>query len=116
MNKKVRKCKKCGLPIYEKGIQYHTGCRQSKIRYCPRCGKVLPNKLHYCPECRLPRKRYNADNSAFVLEHQGKYFCACGCGQAIVIKRHHQWKDIPRYLTGHRGNKQYLIDCAKIVK
>lgn len=27
--------------------------------------------------------------------------CACGCGEAIIIKRHHRWKGVPDYSQGH---------------
>jgi hypothetical protein len=33
--------------------------------------------------------------------------CACGCGHEIIIKRHHKWAGIPKYISGHyrRGKK-----------
>jgi len=32
---------------------------------------------------------------------QPKVFCACTCGGEIIIKRHHQWVGIPKYIRGH---------------
>lgn len=28
-------------------------------------------------------------------------FCKCGCGQEIIVKRHHRWRGIPDYIRGH---------------
>ena len=33
-------------------------------------------------------------------------FCKCGCGKEIIIKKHHRWCGLPKYISGH--NKSYL--------
>jgi hypothetical protein len=30
-------------------------------------------------------------------------FCECGCGQEIVIKYHHRYYGIPRFISGHQN-------------
>ena len=30
-----------------------------------------------------------------------KKLCECGCGQKIIIKPHHKWAGIPRFIRGH---------------
>ena len=30
-----------------------------------------------------------------------KHYCQCGCGGEIIIKPHHKWYGIPRYISGH---------------
>jgi len=30
--------------------------------------------------------------------------CACGCGGQIEVKKHHEWKGIPKYILGHSKN------------
>ena len=27
--------------------------------------------------------------------------CTCGCGTEIIIKKHHRWRGIPKYIKGH---------------
>lgn len=47
----------------------------------------------------------------WIEEHQGKYYCSCGCGQKIIIKPHHHNYGIPKYIQGHqnrgRNNPMY---------
>ncbi len=38
-------------------------------------------------------------------QEQGKHFCKCGCGEAIVIKSKYHWGGIPDYIKGHKTNK-----------
>jgi len=30
-----------------------------------------------------------------------KVICGCGCGGEIIVKEHHKWKGIPKYIRGH---------------
>jgi len=36
---------------------------------------------------------------------QPKVYCDCGCNKEIVIKRHHKWRGIPKYISGHNTTK-----------
>jgi hypothetical protein len=38
---------------------------------------------------------------AWVVEHQGKHHCACGCGTPISIRKRHRREGIPNYLHQH---------------
>lgn len=42
--------------------------------------------------------------------------CKCGCGQEIIILRHHKWVGIPDYIRGHgmKGTKRTDITKNKI--
>jgi len=40
---------------------------------------------------------------AWVEFHQDRHFCACGCGQFVVVNRNHHWRGIPRFIDGHKG-------------
>ena len=37
----------------------------------------------------------------WVKENQGKHLCQCGCKQFILIKRHHRYYGIPRFIHNH---------------
>jgi hypothetical protein len=51
---------------------------------------------------------------AWVNEHQGRHFCACGCGEAIRIRVEHFNVGIPRYRLGHNPQtvKSVSTPCA----
>jgi len=38
----------------------------------------------------------------WVRNNQGKHQCACGCGEVIVITKHHYRNGIPKYIHGHQ--------------
>lgn len=61
---------------------------------------------------RVTARAKSAELTAWVAQEQGKHFCACGCGQAIEIRRHHRKAGIPRfrYRHGAKGsqNPNYL--------
>jgi DNA mismatch endonuclease (patch repair protein) len=47
-------------------------------------------------------------NTCFLLgkklyEESKEYFCACGCGQKIVLKHWHRSEGVPKYLHGHNA-------------
>lgn len=35
--------------------------------------------------------------------------CECGCGKEIIIKPHHRWSGIPRFIHGHNNKGKYGI-------
>lgn len=37
----------------------------------------------------------------WIAAQQGRYFCACGCGEAIRVQRHHHARGIPSFIDGH---------------
>lgn len=37
----------------------------------------------------------------WIKEQQGKHYCQCGCGTAIVIKRSHYNRGIPKWINHH---------------
>ena len=39
----------------------------------------------------------------FVIDNQGKYFCECGCGEGIIIKRRYYNVGIPKFISGHNS-------------
>ena len=39
--------------------------------------------------------------SDWIKQKQGKYFCHCGCNDVIIIKKHHCYKGIPKFIPGH---------------
>lgn len=43
----------------------------------------------------------NTRMARWVEENQGRHFCSCGCGEPIVIIRHHHVRGIPRFKKGH---------------
>ena len=47
-----------------------------------------------------------------------KRYCECGCGQEIIIKRHHKWYGIPKFINGHqfRGKPKSEEHKKKISK
>jgi hypothetical protein len=44
---------------------------------------------------------------AWVAEQQGRHFCKCGCGEVIVVKRHHYFRGVPALRPAH-GKKKPL--------
>lgn len=42
----------------------------------------------------------------WVAKRQGKYFCHCGCGQAIQIISHHYHVGIPEFILGHNKGER----------
>lgn len=44
---------------------------------------------------------YKPEIDQFIEENQGKYFCQCGCGEEIIIKREYYNCGIPKFLQGH---------------
>ncbi len=39
---------------------------------------------------------------AWVLDHQGRHECACGCGEVIKIRKQHHSTGIPRFVHRHQ--------------
>ncbi len=49
--------------------------------------------------------------SIWIKENQGKHFCYCPCHQEIIIKRHHHWYGVPKYIIGHNNlGKKFTQD------
>jgi len=42
----------------------------------------------------------------FIRKNQGKHFCSCDCGQAIIIQKHHYYYGIPEYCYNHHSKKE----------
>lgn len=97
---------------------------------CGCCGRVAKpgNKFIYGHGSRgikrSPKVRANMSEgkrngrkykeiSKWVEEHQGKYFCECGCGEVIVIKRQHHYEGIPRYLQNHMPFGENAVTFGK---
>ena len=46
-----------------------------------------------------------------------KKICSCGCGEEIVIKKHHSWYGTPKYIDGHYSKtKQHRNQISKLLK
>ena len=43
----------------------------------------------------------------------GDKLCKCGCGTIIIPKRHHKWKGIPDYVTGHNARVEHPMQGKK---
>lgn len=41
------------------------------------------------------------DLNEWVRQEQGEHVCQCGCGERIVVKRHHHARGVPGYINGH---------------
>jgi 5-methylcytosine-specific restriction endonuclease McrA len=52
----------------------------------------------------------------FKLEHENKHFCQCGCDREIIIKPHHRYYGIPRFIQGHGTKNMSIETCRKISK
>jgi hypothetical protein len=42
--------------------------------------------------------------------------CKCGCGREIIIKPHHKYTGVPKYILGHNGYKTFEDIWKDIVK
>jgi hypothetical protein len=51
--------------------------------------------------------RWNKELREFLVKEQGKHFCQCGCGQPIIIKRHHYYMGISRLIAGHHQRGKF---------
>lgn len=51
-------------------------------------------------EQRKPRLG-RGEFAAWAATQQGLHHCACGCGQAITIQKHHYARGIPKFIDGH---------------
>jgi len=49
----------------------------------------------------------------WIAENQNKHLCACGCGEYIVIKKHHKSQGIPRYILGHYVRTDKMKDIIR---
>ena len=43
-------------------------------------------------------------------------FCGCGCGKSIIIKPHHKYRGVPKYIRGHNKNRVGTIPWNKGLK
>lgn len=50
----------------------------------------------------VARKPNSEHDLEFIKTESAKgRLCLCGCGEAIIIKRHHQWRGLPDFCQGH---------------
>jgi hypothetical protein len=62
--------------------------------------KGVPKFIHgHYVRVHPPGRKPELDE--WVAEHQGRHFCACGCGTPIGIKKRHRRQGTPRYLRNH---------------
>lgn len=60
----------------------------------------------------------------WIKQEQGKHFCHCGCGNEIILNRHHHSHGIPNYIQGHNvkgrihseATRQKISDVQKCKK
>jgi len=89
----------------------------------------------------IRQKRFGAANpnygkgkwEGFLSEHHGKHICQCGCGEMIIIRKHHTSMGIPKFINGHysrirgcsietrkklseaqRGKRHSIVSCQKM--
>ena len=85
-----------------------SGSNKKVVAVCDECGKyrVLSYSGHrdLCISCKA-HKHAKPGFAEFLAEHEGKHFCACGCGEVIEItyKRYVHNNHIPKYMHGHNS-------------
>ena len=55
----------------------------------------------YLPGHHVTKNHYKGSDK-WVTQNQNKNICNCGCNEYIVVKTHHFWLGIPRYIHGHQ--------------
>lgn len=100
--------------------QLSSGSNKKVVAMCDGCGKY--RSLAYtmyrdlCVQCH-GRMRKEDGFKRFLAEHEGKHFCACGCGGVIEIdyKRYTDNKNnIPKYILGHNSRDYHPMHNSKI--
>ena len=65
---------------------------------------------------KISKKVRNSEIDKWLLNHQNKHLCECGCGKVIKILRVHYWNGIPKYISGHnnwQGGISFEPYCPK---
>lgn len=48
------------------------------------------------------------ESTADQVTKEEKYYCQCGCGGEIIIKKYHRWYGIPKFIQGHMSKVHEL--------
>lgn len=66
----------------------------------------------------MSSKTKSRNLTRWVARHQGKHLCACGCGEAIEIKREHHKKSvgIPKFIKGHNIRLEEGVEAQPVEK
>ena len=54
-------------------------------------------------QSRIPLESFLPVSVRWLLEHQGKHRCECGCGRVIDLRAWHYWRGAPRFIHGHQN-------------
>lgn len=80
------------------------------VAACDVCGETrVVSKDRCSSKCRSCSQR-RVEIYEWVDREQHKHFCQCGCGREITIQRHHFWKGIPKYISGHNSRIENPMD------
>lgn len=96
-----------------------SNCSGKKVvAMCDGCGKyrvVYFNKYRDLGRCCMGHERAERRFKAFLAEHYGKHFCACGCGEVIKIDYEcYIHNRFPKYIRGHNSRVYHPMHKPEI--